>query len=247
MNEIRTNRRQALSAAAIAAATTRARPAVARDIPPLPDGACVLFQGDSITDAGRDRGAEDRPNHAFALGNGYARFVSAWLLSEHPRLGLRCLNRGISGNKVPDLDKRWQEDCLDLKPALVSILIGVNDIWHARNGHYDGTVETYERGLIELLERTRDALEGVRLVVCEPFALRCGAVKDDWFPEFDERRAAARRCADQVGATWVPFHERFERAVAEGSDPAYWAGDGVHPSLGGHMLMARAWLQATDL
>ena len=121
----------------------------------LHSGDVILFQGDSITDVRRNRKAEGNPNNADTLGNGYPCLIGASLLADHRKHALKVLNRGISGNKVPDLDKRWQKDCLDLKPAVLSILIGVNDIWHKINGKYDGTVETYQTGFADLLEKTR--------------------------------------------------------------------------------------------
>lgn len=214
--------------------------------PALDKGGVVLFQGDSITDAGRDR---KRPgaNDPRALGFGYPAMIASRLLGTHAGNTLRCFNRGISGNKVPDLDARWQEDCLDLKPDVLSVLIGVNDIWHKLDGRYDGTVEDYEAGFSALIEKTREALPGTALVICEPFVLRCGAVTDKWFPEFDRRREAARRVSDAAGATWVPFQSMFDDVLGGETPPSYWAGDGVHPTMAGHALMAQTWLESTGL
>ena len=206
----------------------------------LTEGGVVLFQGDSITDAGRDR-RQEAPNDPGAFGRGYAFLVASYLLATHPSRALKTFNRGISGHKVPDIDARWQKDTIDLKPAILSILIGVNDIWHKLNGRYDGTVESYEKGFAALLARTKDALPETRIVICEPFVLRCGAVNDGWFPEFDERRAAAKRVAKAAGTTWVPFQDMLDEAV-KAAPPAYWAGDGVHPSMAGHALMAKTWI-----
>ena len=206
--------------------------------------ATLLFQGDSITDAGRNRQVSV-PNHAPALGHGYAYLATARLLASRPADKLRVFNRGISGNRVPDLHERWQEDCVALRPDVLSILIGVNDLWHKLDGRYDGSVDAYEDGFRRLLQGTRAALPDVRLVVCEPFVLRCGAVSERWFPEFDERREAARIVASEVDARFVPFQAMFERAIAAGTMPEYWAPDGVHPSVQGHQLMADAWLEAT--
>ena len=213
----------------------------------LKKGQTVLFQGDSITDAGRDRRNEGRANHQGAWGRGYPMLLGCELLRDHPALQLRIYNRGISGNKVPDLDARWEKDCLELKPALLSILIGVNDIWHKLNGRYDGTVESYEKGFDALLTRTREGLPDVQIVICEPFVLRCGAINDKWVPEFDQRRAAAKKVAEKHKTLWVPFQTMFDEAVAAGTPPNYWAGDGVHPSPAGHSLMAQAWRKVTGL
>lgn len=240
------SRRQLLENSAIAAGIAAAmsalpKRAVAADPAKLKKDDVILFQGDSITDAGRDRRAEGNANHSRAMGTGYPFMIGAEVLRDHASLKLKIYNRGISGNKVPDLDKRWDKDCIQLKPALVSILIGVNDIWHKLAGRYDGTVEDYEKGFAALLARTRKALPETTIVICEPFVLRCGAVNDTWFPEFDQRRAAAKRVADAAKTLWVPFQTMFDEAVASGTQPAHWAGDGVHPTMAGHSLMAQTW------
>lgn len=206
----------------------------------------ILFQGDSITDAGRDK-KRQAANDPRSLGVGYPAHTAGGILRDHASLGLQVHNRGISGNKVPDLDARWDKDCLDLKPDVLSILIGVNDIWHKLNGRYDGTPEVYRDGFAALLERTKKALPDTKLVICEPFVLRCGAVNDSWFPEFETRRKFAREVADGAGALWVPFQEMFDEAVASGTKPEYWAGDGVHPSVAGHALMAKTWREVVGV
>lgn len=203
----------------------------------------ILFQGDSITDAGWNRDQGATPNKQAALGSGYAWLAAAELLTDRPNDGLKIFNRGISGHKVFQLAERWQRDCLDLKPDVLSILIGVNDIWHTLGGNYKGTVAIYERDYHALVERTRKALPKVKLVICEPFVLKCGAVDDKWFPEFNEYRAAAKRVAQRAHATFVPFQSMFDTAV-QFAPPDHWAKDGVHPSPAGAALMAHAWLKA---
>lgn len=203
-------------------------------------GDVILFQGDSITDAGRSREKAGVPNEQPGLGKGYAWMAAADILVSQP--DVKIFNRGISGNKVFQLAERWQADCLDIKPNILSVLIGVNDIWHTLNGNYKGTVEIYEKDYKALLERTKKALPEVKLVVCEPFVLRCGAVTDKWFPEFDGYRAAARRVADEFQAVFVPFQAMFDEAVKY-APPEHWAGDGVHPSANGAALMAHTWVR----
>lgn len=203
-------------------------------------GSVILFQGDSITDTGRNRETAQTPNLRSTLGSGYAWMAGSQLLVDHPKQDLKIYNRGISGNKVPDLAARWDEDCLNLKPDLLSILIGVNDYWHRRTGRYDGTLEIYETGYRELLERTLKALPHVKLVLCEPFALKCGKVDDSWFPDLDGYRAVAKKMSEEFKTVFVPFQDLFDRAVAY-ADPAEWAADGVHPSPSGAALMAHEW------
>ncbi len=208
-------------------------------------GKVVLFQGDSITDAGRDRGRENSANDARAMGSGYAFLIASHFLAERSNMNLKFYNRGISGSKVFQLAERWDKDCLALKPDLISILIGVNDIWHTLNGNYQGTVEIYEKDYRALLKRTQRGLPGVKLVVCEPFVLRCGAVNEKWFPEFDRYRAAAKRIAGNFDAVFVPFQSAFDEAVKHAS-PSYWAADGVHPTMAGSYLMGHTWTNAVS-
>jgi lysophospholipase L1-like esterase len=203
----------------------------------------VLFQGDSITDMGRSREKAGEANDQAGLGSGYAGLAGAELLVGRPRDGLRVFNRGISGNKVFQLAERWQADCLDLKPNVLSILIGVNDLWHTLDGKYNGTAEVYERDYLALLERTKKALPKVKLVICEPFVLRCGTVNDKWFPAFNAYRAAAQRVAGKFGALFIPFQAMFDEAIKY-APPAHWAQDGVHPTTTGASLMAYSWLRA---
>ena len=226
------------SAAITTAETTATTSLIAPD-------SVVLFQGDSITDAGRSREQASEVNQQSALGMGYAWLAASQLLVDRPDDGLSIYNRGISGNKVFQLADRWQVDCLDLEPDVLSILIGVNDIWHTLEGKYDGTVEKYATDYRALLERTRSALPDVKLVICEPFLLRCGAVDERFYPEFDGYRATARELAESFGAVFVPFQAMFDRAV-EYAPPNHWAGDGVHPSAAGASLMAHNWLEAVS-
>jgi lysophospholipase L1-like esterase len=251
------NRRQLLASGVIAAGTVTlinqiagqvaASEPTAQPASRLNKGDVILFQGDSITDCHRNKGRQKQANDGRALGDGYPFSIAGDVLLANPNLGLKFHNTGISGNRVPSLQARWQKDCLDFKPNILSILVGVNDIWHKMDGKYDGTVEIYRTGFTELLEETKSALPETKLVICEPFALRVGAVKDDWYPEFDERRAVAKEVCDAAGATWVPFQKMFDDAVAAGTQPKYWLGDGVHPSVAGHSLMAATWRKVVGI
>lgn len=202
----------------------------------------ILFQGDSITDSGRNK--EDMSyNNPRALGSGYPVLAGAAMLEKYAALNLKIYNKGISGNKVFQLADRWDKDCLDIKPDILSILIGVNDIWHKLNGQYNGTIETYRNDYIALLERTKKALPNVKLIICEPFAVPgIKAVDDKWYPEFYSYQKAARDIATRFGATFIPYQKIYDEAqkLAPG---AYWTGDGVHPTLAGAQLMAQAWLE----
>jgi lysophospholipase L1-like esterase len=205
----------------------------------------ILFQGDSITDSGRNK--EDSGfNTARNLGSGYPMLAGAAILNKYEALNLKIYNKGISGNKVFQLAERWDIDCLDLKPDVLSILIGVNDIWHKLNGTYNGTAEIYRNDYIALLERTMKALPNVKLIICEPFAVKgVKAVDDKWYPEFFDYQKAAKDIARQFRATFIPFQSVFDEAQKR-APGSYWTGDGVHPSLAGAQLMAKAWMKALE-
>jgi len=205
----------------------------------------ILFQGDSITDSGRNK--EDTGfNTAKNLGSGYPLLAGAAILNKYEALDLKIYNKGISGNKVYQLAERWDKDCLDLKPDVLSILIGVNDIWHKLNGTYNGTIEIYRNDYTALLERTKKALPNVKLIICEPFAVKgVKAVDETWYPEFFGYLKAAKDIAKQFSATFIPFQSVYDEAVKR-APGSYWTGDGVHPSLAGAQLMAKAWLKALE-
>jgi len=203
----------------------------------------ILFQGDSITDAGRKHDATDANSNS-ALGGGYAFMAGSELLYKHAAKNLKVYNKGISGNKVYQLAERWEADCLALKPNVLSVMIGVNDFWHTLTNNYTGTLETYRQDLDALLDATKKALPGIKLVIGEPFAVKgIKAVDDKWYPTFDAYRRAARELAAKHGAAFVPYQTVFDKAqqVAPG---VYWTYDGVHPTIAGSQLMAHAWLAA---
>jgi lysophospholipase L1-like esterase len=209
----------------------------------LKAGDIVLFQGDSITDWGRDKN-QSAANNASALGSGYVFQCVADLLLNHPDKNLQCYNRGISGNKVFQLNDRWDADCISLKPTVLSILVGVNDYWHTLTAGYKGTIEVYHADYRKLIERTKTALPGISIIICEPFAVKgVRAVDDKWYPAFDGYRAAARDVAKEYDLPFVPYQAAFDKAL-EHAPGNYWTLDGVHPSIAGAALMAQTWLKA---
>lgn len=209
----------------------------------LKKGAVIVFQGDSITDAGRDKSIKE-PNAVKALGKGYAAMAAGGLLGQYADLKLKVYNRGISGNKIPDLAGRWQKDVIDLKPDVLSILVGVNDLWHqfAFGNKYKATVQDYENGYRELIERTQREVPGVQIVICEAFTTR----DSENFKPLEDYAAVCQKLAAEFNLVFVPFDSMFEKATQ--SAPAkFWLGDGIHPSTPGHSLMADAWRAATGI
>lgn len=205
--------------------------------PIIEDNAVVLFQGDSITDAGCSR-VDDAD-----LGRGYAAMAAAWFSALYPGKRVTFLNRGISGNRVKDLRSRWQPDCLALKPTWVSIMIGINDTWRRYDSHDPTSTEAYERDYRAILTDVRDTL-GARIIVVEPFMLPIPPDREAWRVDLDPKIAVARKLAGEFDAVFVPMDGVFAEAATR-QEMAFWLPDGVHPTPAGHALIARAWLKAT--
>ena len=196
-------------------------------------GARILFQGDSITDGNRGRSAD--PNHI--LGHGYAFIIAARHGAAFPDAKLDFMNRGVSGNTVLDLEKRWLNDALELKPDILSILIGVND--HSHGVALDQYQQVYDK----LITDAKAANPKLKLVLCEPFTLPVGKRKEgfeSWFEGLKQRREIVARLARKHGAALVHFQRVFDEAAKRGSAD-YWIWDGVHPTYRGHQLMADEW------
>lgn len=213
--------------------------AAAQSVPPISvfgKDTRILFQGDSITDGNRGRSPD--PNHI--LGHGYVFIVAAKYGAAFAGQNLTFLNRGSSGNTVLDLAKRWQVDTLDLKPDLLSILIGINDT--SRGVPLDQYEQAYDR----LLADTRAANPAARLVLCTPFGLPVGKRKDGyeaWAASIREREEIVARLAQKYRAALVRFQPVFD-AACKRAPAEYWIWDGVHPTYSGHQLMADEWARA---
>ncbi len=207
----------------------------------IPSNSIVLFQGDSITDAKRNRDillANDSP----ALGVGYCNYVAARLLRERPRDNLRFYNRGMSGDRIVDLYARWRADAINLKPDVISILVGVNDTWHAFKNQNGVEIDRYKAVYRMLLEYTREQLPDSRLVLCEPFIAEFGFVTKAWRDEIQQRQQIVQELARDFGTCFVPFQAALDEAFQAGG-PQYWLIDGVHPTPAGHQVLADCWYE----
>lgn len=201
----------------------------------------ILFQGDSITDCQRIR--ESAPNMPAHLGYGYPNLISAQLLYDHAEDMYRCINKGVSGNRVVDLYARWKIDALNFSPDLISILIGVNDVWHEANKNGVES-DRFEQVYRMLLEWTKKVLPEVKLIIMEPFALPSDVVTDEFLPEVKIRAAIAKKIAEEFDAVFLPLQEKLDAAAKRNGNNSYWLWDGVHPTPAGHRLIADAWLEA---
>ncbi|OKP82499.1 SGNH/GDSL hydrolase family protein [Paenibacillus sp. P32E] len=196
----------------------------------------ILFQGDSITDWGRNY--EDPSS----LGVGYALMIAARLGLLYPEKKLSFFNRGISGNRAADLQKRWDKDCLELKPTVVSIYIGINDTWRRFDSGEETTAAQFEASYRDLIERTL-AATSAKLVLVEPFVLPVPEDRKGWRQDLDPKIHVVRELAREYGAVLVPLDGLFAAASVK-AESAFWAPDGVHPSPAGHALITDAWLRA---
>jgi lysophospholipase L1-like esterase len=199
----------------------------------------ILFTGDSITDCGRVR---ENPAH---LGFGYAAFTAARLQAYLASPELQIFNRGISGNRAGHLLERIDADLLALKPTVISILIGINDVWRRYDSNDPTSVETFETNYRTILETISKKLTA-RVVLLEPFLLHVPEDRHKWREDLNPKLDAVRRLAVEFGTELIPLDGIFAKATTQ-APAAYWAGDGVHPSAAGHALIAEAWLENADL
>jgi lysophospholipase L1-like esterase len=202
----------------------------------------ILFIGDSITDADRNRQCY-KP-----FGFGYVHFVANTLLAKYPTCNLKIINRGIGGNTITDLKSRWQRDCIDHKPDILSVLIGVNDVWRQFAGEaklpYGVPIDEYESTYRRLLDDTIQKCNS-RLVICEPFMF-CDDFNDPIFAELRRYIEAVRRIAADFDAVLVPLQKAIDERIKQ-VPPQDWSLDMVHPHVWAHAWIAQQWLLATGL
>lgn len=194
----------------------------------------ILFQGDSITDAGRSREA----NHL--MGYGYATMTAGKIGLDYPGQ-YQFLNRGISGNRSTDLYARIKNDTINLKPDILTVLIGVNDVWH-EYAHQNGvSAAKYEKILEMYIEEVKEALPDIKIFLLEPFILSGSETEEGYpvmAPEVALRAEACKRVAQRQGLTYILLQDKLTE-LAEMTSVGYVLKDGVHPTCVGHELISR--------
>lgn len=197
----------------------------------------LLFQGDSITDANRNR---DHDSH---LGCGYAMLTGSQLMYDHPG-ELRCLNLGVSGDRITDVYARIKEDIINLKPDYMTFLIGFNDVSHELTMQCGLSTEKFEMIYCMMIDEIKAALPEIKIIILEPFVLKGPSTERLWEAfdrEVKKNAAAAKRVAEKYGLPFVALQDKFD-AACKLADNAWWSGDGVHPSFAGHQLITNELL-----
>ena len=213
------------------------------NLPKFENGARLLFQGDSITDMKWGRNQKDR-NHY--LGHSYVFLLASRLGVDMADANLEFFNRGVSGNKVSDLRKRWQKDAIEINPDWLTVLIGVNDVSQGRGQPVD--LKKWEQDYRHILNQSRRANPKLKIILMDPFVLRMTRLNSDdqwkyWRGEIDKLGKIVVRLAKDFNAIHVETQKIFDQAASQVSS-GNWIWDGVHPLPQGHELIARNWLQA---
>lgn len=201
----------------------------------LEKNSLVLFQGDSITDTGRTGSADP----ATSLGEGYPAKIAVKLND----LGIKVINRGISGNRTWDLLDRWDKDCVELKPDYVSLLIGVNDTWRRYDSGMVTTAEEYENNMRTLLDRITNETSA-KIILLNIFLLDVTPDKAQMRPDLLEKQEVIYKLAKEYDVIFIDLSRIFDEMVSGGTAMEEISADGVHPTDFGHAVIAEEWLKA---
>ena len=199
----------------------------------------ILFQGDSITDAGRDR------RNYYHMGAGYPKFAAENIRAAHPDADIEFINLGISGNRTDQLFDRMTHDIIYLQPDIVSILIGVNDVWHRYGWEHimttDAQIEANYRAILERIRKETNA----KIIMMVPYLLDCED-KEDIRADLPSVKAIVRRLATEYADVLIPLDEQFDEAMKTQPEPHYYSGDGVHPNQNGAEFIGARYAEAIE-
>lgn len=200
-----------------------------------------LFQGDSITDARRDRENEN------SINTGYVHLVASHLLNKYPG-EYEFFNRGIGGNRIIDVYARIKSDIINLKPDYLSLLIGVNDVWHEIELQNGIDADKFKTLYTMLISEIKEALPNIKIYIMAPFLLRGSETAEHWDvfdAEVKKRANAAKEIAEEFNLPFLPLQEEFDKALTKMPEE-YWVRDGVHPLEAGQALIADAFLKCLE-
>ena len=199
----------------------------------------ILFQGDSITDAGRDR----RNYHNMGLG--YPKYASEFIAKAHPDVEFEFINFGISGNRTSELFDRLYPDAINFQPDVISILIGVNDIWHRYNTvpvkTTDEQLALNYKCILEELKRSTNA----KIVMIAPYVL-AEPQRPNLYPDLDRILPIVKELADKYADVFIPLNEILGEAEKNQPEPLYYSGDGIHPNANGAEFIGKVYAVAVE-
>lgn len=199
----------------------------------------ILFQGDSITDAGRDR------RNFRDMGNGYPKYAVESIKAAHPEAEFDFINLGISGNRTCQLFDRFYKDAIELQPDIISILIGINDVWHrygsSRIATTDAQIELNYRAILERIRTQTNA----KIMILSPYLLDCDD-KDAIREDLKTVLPIVRKLAEEYADVYVPLDEYFEEAMKTMPEPRYYSADGVHPNQNGAAFIGKLYAEAIE-
>lgn len=196
----------------------------------------ILFQGDSVTDAGRDR------SNPSDMGDGYPRYASAMIQDSFPDIDFEFVNLGVSGNRTEHLVERLESDFVNVQPDIVSILIGVNDVWHHDSQGIETTDGDFERNYRTVLDAIKSRTNA-RILMIQPFLLEsAGPTKQALCEELARKQIIVKKLADEYADAYLALDEVLHTETEE--EPAYYAADGVHPTPDGACYIGEAYLGA---
>ena len=199
----------------------------------------ILFQGDSITDAGRDR------RNYRDMGAGYPKYAVEHIKAAHPDTEFDFINLGIGGNRTDQLFDRLYKDAIALEPDVISILIGINDVWHRHGGERiattDAQIELNYRTILEELKAKTNA----KIMILSPYLLDCEG-KDAIRADLEKILPVIRKLADEYADVYVPLDKHFEEALKTMPEPHYYSADGVHPNQNGAAFIGKLYAEAIE-
>lgn len=209
------------------------------------DGMTMLFQGDSVTDTGRNR---DLSEGFESMGEGYPKVFHQLYNTLFPGNKVKFVNRGVSGDRTNHLLERYDEDFLAVKPDVISIMIGINNTWRNFDGGDDFcSAERFEEEYEELLAKIKADMPDTRIMIIEQFALTAHPDRNTWQEDLDAKRDATRKLAFKYADWFVPMYDIITEASENDFDLYELSPDGVHPGDTGHSLIATEMMKAFEI
>ena len=197
----------------------------------------ILFQGDSITDAGRDR------TDCHDMGLGYPKYASGMIEDSFPDCEFEFINLGISGNRTENLLERLESDVININPDILSVLLGINDVWHRYSPQKVNTSdEQFEHNYNSVLSGIREKTNS-KIIILSPFLLDAPEVQN-MRGEVDRVINIVKKLADRYADVYVPLDDIFREAVLTQPKPRFYSDDGVHPNAEGACLIGEKYLEA---